>query len=246
MSSPTVENYVKAIFSLGRNVRNVTTGELAGHMRVSPGTVTSMLKSLSESGLIDYIPYEGARLTEAGLKLALSVTRRHRLAELFLHQVLGYAWDEVHAEADELEHTMSEKFVARIDALLHHPMFDPHGDPIPSTEGLLPPQKGVPLTECVVGTRFQLTRVVDQSDEFLRNLTAAALTLGAEGSVVANEGQTATITISVAGREVAFERESAAALLVDIVSTSLGLPVAASDSSEGGSMVDSPQNLSTK
>ena len=134
MPSLTVENYVKSIALIA--ARNPTgapvgTGELAQALRVSPGTVTGMLKTLSEANLATYTPYEGARLTGAGRRLALKVIRRHRLLELFLARTLEMSWDEVHEEAENMEHAASERLIDRIEAFLGFPTVDPHGDPIP-------------------------------------------------------------------------------------------------------------------
>src|SRR5581483_9044532 len=149
----------------------VATGELAQALDVSPGTVTGMLKTLSEAALATYTPYEGARLTPAGQRLALAVLRRHRLLELFLSQTLEMAWDEVHEEAEHLEHAVSDRLVDRIDAYLGHPSSDPHGDPIPRADGSLPEPKGEPLNQLARGRRFKLVRVVDQDPAFLRYLS---------------------------------------------------------------------------
>ncbi len=135
MPSLTVENYVKTIYLIANRRPEgeaVATGELAQALAVSPGTVTGMLKTLSEADLATYTPYEGARLTPAGQRLALAVLRRHRLLELFLSQTLAMSWDEVHEEAEHLEHAVSDRLVDRIDAFLGYPAADPHGDPIPA------------------------------------------------------------------------------------------------------------------
>src|SRR5215470_6511210 len=148
VASLTVENYVKTIALIATRRpadQAVSTGELAQAMRVSPGTVTGMLKTLSEANLATYTPYEGARLTEAGLRLALKVIRRHRLLELFLARTLEMSWDEVHEEAEHMEHAASERLVDRIDAYLGHPAVDPHGDPIPRADGSLTEPEGTPL-----------------------------------------------------------------------------------------------------
>jgi DtxR family Mn-dependent transcriptional regulator len=145
-----------------------------------------MLKTLSDSGLAVYTPYEGVRLTDAGRLLALRVVRRHRLIELFLAQTLQLAWDEVHDEAENMEHAVSDLLVDRIDAFLGYPRFDPHGDPIPGADGSLPGAVGMPLAEWPVDTPFELIRVLDQSPSFLRYLQEVGLPLGAVARVVAH------------------------------------------------------------
>src|SRR6185369_11693499 len=140
----------------------VGTGELAQALDVSPGTVTGMLKTLSEANLATYTPYEGAKLTASGRALAMKVIRRHRLLELFLVQTLKMPWDEVHEEAEHMEHAASERLIDRIDAFLGHPSVDPHGDPIPTADGALEEPKGTPLAQLPRGERFRVVRVVDQ------------------------------------------------------------------------------------
>ena len=151
--SLTVENYVKTIALIAARSQPgaaVGTGELAQALHVSPGTVTGMLKTLSEASLATYTPYEGARLTAAGERLALKVIRRHRLLELFLARTLQMSWDEVHEEAEHMEHAASERLVDRIEAFLGYPAVDPHGDPIPRADGSLTEPRGhaaVPVPE---------------------------------------------------------------------------------------------------
>ena len=139
LPSHTVENYLKAIFqaqmALLPSEQLVPMGQLASALGVVPGTATTMVKALAESGLVRYEPYAGVRLTAAGEKLAALVLRRHRLIELFLVQVMGMSWTEVHDEAEHLEHAVSDRLIDRIDEMLGRPSVDPHGDPIPGPEG---------------------------------------------------------------------------------------------------------------
>ena len=189
MPSLTVENYVKTIYLIaGRNPEGqaVTTGEIAQGLGVSPGTVTGMLKTLSEADLATYTPYEGAELTQAGERLALKVLRRHRLVELFLAQTLAMPWDEVHEEAEHLEHAVSDRLVDRIEEHLGFPAVDPHGDPIPRADGSLAEPQGKPLSTLARGARFRVVRVVDQDSAFLRYLSESGLDLGAEGEIAEN------------------------------------------------------------
>src|SRR5919197_2353043 len=139
LSSQTVENYLKAIFlaqtALDSRDARVPMGQLATALRVAPGTATTMVKALAESGLVRYEPYAGVRLSAAGEKLAALVLRRHRLIELFLVKVMGMSWAEVHDEAEHLEHAVSDRLIERIDERLGRPSGDPHGDPIPDSHG---------------------------------------------------------------------------------------------------------------
>src|SRR5580700_9184595 len=143
LPSSTVENYLKAIYqgqsALSRDEYLVSMGSVAAALGVTPGTATTMVKALAESGLAEYEPYSGVRLTGAGEKLAGLVLRRHRLVELFLVQVMGMSWAGVHVEAEQLEHVVSERLIQRIDQMLGRPTHDPHGDPIPTAEGAITP-----------------------------------------------------------------------------------------------------------
>jgi DtxR family Mn-dependent transcriptional regulator len=172
LPSSTVENYLKAIYqgqsSLPGADRLVPMGQVASALRVAPGTATTMVKALAESGLAEYEPYTGVRLTAAGEKLAGLVLRRHRLVELFLVQVMGMSWAEVHDEAEQLEHVVSERLIERIDDMLGHPTHDPHGDPIPNPDGAIASRELDTLLTCPVGTPLRVTRVADQDPAFLR------------------------------------------------------------------------------
>src|ERR1051325_3783314 len=138
MPTSTVEDYLKHILLAEQETpgERVGTGQIAARLALSPGTVTSMLKTLADSGLLDYEPYGGVRLTKAGRQLAAHVLRRHRLLELYLVEVLHFDWSEVHAEAEQLEHAVSDRLIARMDEVLGFPTVDPHGDPIPSSTGV--------------------------------------------------------------------------------------------------------------
>lgn len=181
MASSTVENYLKQLYLEQQNDPGelVSMGKLAAAMSVVPGTATTMVKALSDSGLVSYEPRGGVKLTRGGEQLALHVLRRHRLVELFLVKVLGLDWSEVHDEAEELEHAISDKVLERIDALLEHPSVDPHGDPIPPAKGRLqpaPPRDS--LAECEPGRTYRIARVIDQSAPFLQFVRRCGLVPG--------------------------------------------------------------------
>ena len=176
--SSTVENYLKTIYMAQSGNRLVPMGQLANLLGVVPGTTTTMVKALAEAGLVAYEPYSGVRLTPAGRKLAALVLRRHRLMELFLVQVLGMSWAEVHDEAERLEHAASDRVIDRIDAMLGRPSVDPHGDPIPDPEGAVVTQDYPTLLTCPVGTPVVVVRVTDQDAEFLRFLERSDLKPG--------------------------------------------------------------------
>jgi DtxR family Mn-dependent transcriptional regulator len=172
LPSSTVENYLKAIYqgqsSLAAGARLVPMGQVASALGVTPGTATTMIKTLAESGLVEYEPYSGVRLTRAGEKLAALVVRRHRLVELFLVQVMGMSWAEVHEDAELLEHVVSDRLIDRIDEMLGRPTHDPHGDPIPNQEGSIASPTLETLLTCPTRTPLRVTRVADQDPEFLR------------------------------------------------------------------------------
>jgi DtxR family Mn-dependent transcriptional regulator len=172
LASSTVENYLKAIHQgvarLPEGQRLLPMGQLASALGVAPGTATTMVKTLSESGLVEYEPYAGVALTGAGERLAALVVRRHRLIELFLVRVLGFGWDEVHEEAEQLEHAVSDRLIERIDEMLGRPAADPHGDPIPDAEGAFRPQNVQSLMTCPLDTPVTVTRIIDQDRVFLR------------------------------------------------------------------------------
>jgi DtxR family Mn-dependent transcriptional regulator len=217
MPSLTVENYVKTIYLLGQQGRasEVATGTIAAALGVLPGTVTSMLKTLDESNLATYTPYEGVRLTAAGRALALRVLRRHRLIEQFLSQTLNLSWDEVHEEAEHMEHAVSDALVDRIDAYLGHPTTDPHGDPIPQADGTIAAAADRSLAECAPGERFRVARVIDQSPEFLRYLSQSGIEIGAQGQLLANEASDdECLTIRLSGENRTLTREAAEKLMV--------------------------------
>ncbi len=176
--SPTIEDYVKAIYLLHQEFGQVTTTHLAEHLGFAPPSVTSMLQKLAKLNLVIYTPYHGAVLTAVGQHLALEVLRHHRLVELFLVEALGYSWEEVHTEAEVLEHVLSERLEARIDAHLGHPTVDPHGDPIPFLDGTLPELPCQPLTHLPLESPARIVRVTDQNPSHLRYLAELRLIPG--------------------------------------------------------------------
>ena len=189
MPTSTVEDYLKSILiaELKKPGELVTMGQVGAALDVAPGTVTAMVKTLAESGLVHYEPYAGVRLSSAGRKLALHVLRRHRLVELFLVEVMGLDWSEVHDEAERLEHVISDRMLARMDEILGFPSVDPHGDPIPSAQGVaqgVVEQPQLPtLLLCPTGRWQRLARVEDQGAEFLRLLERSELRLGSHVQV---------------------------------------------------------------
>lgn len=166
--SQSIEDYVKAIYLLEIEGGGASTTNIAEALDVTSASVTNMLKRLAKMNLIQHRSYKGAQLTEAGRKIALEVIRHHRLLELYLKEVMGYSWDEVHDEAEKLEHHISEQFEDKIAELLDHPTHDPHGDPIPTKEGLVPEMASLSLTEAEIGIPYIIGRVKGQDPELLR------------------------------------------------------------------------------
>lgn len=177
--SPSQENYLKQIFLLGDGSESVSTRDLAIRLAVRPASVTGMIQRLAEHGLVSHRPYRGVSLTDDGRRVALEMLRHHRLLETFLATVLGYGWDEVHEEAERLEHVISERFEARIAETMGHPTRDPHGDPIPDADLRLPPENAeVSLSTLDVGSRGTLSRVATQDRDSLHLLGRLGLVPG--------------------------------------------------------------------
>ncbi|CAN5687816.1 metal-dependent transcriptional regulator [soil metagenome] len=168
--TPAMEDYLKTIFGLEEVGQRTTTQAIADQLNVAAPSVTGMIKRLHDLNLVDHAPYRGVTLTEAGRKVALEVVRHHRLLELYLADALGYSWDEVHDEADRLEHTISEEFEARIDKALGFPTHDPHGDPIPSAAGDLPVATHRRLSDLEDGQHGTVVRIFHDDSERLRYL----------------------------------------------------------------------------
>ena len=186
MPSSTVEDYVKAIYALQRDssAGEATVARLASVLGVTKGSVTAMVRKLCEGGLADSARYGGITLTEKGRTLALDVVRRHRLIEVFLVDVLGFDWSEVHDEAERLEHAMSARLLDRLDEYLGRPAIDPHGDPIPDAQGRLPVVDHTPLAKLGSGDKGVVARVSDQAPEFLDFAASSGLTPGSRVAVV--------------------------------------------------------------
>lgn len=189
--SESQENYLKLIFQLSETLEEeqmVSALDLAGELEVKPASVTNMLKRLAGLKLIDYKPYYGARLTSSGEMIALEVLRHHRLLELYLSEVLGFGWEEVHDEAERLEHVISEQLEAKIAEKLGHPTHDPHGDPIPSVELELPENSHRRLlTSLESGTACRIARVTAQDSDTLNMLSRLNLVLKAELHIINQE-----------------------------------------------------------
>jgi len=203
MPTSTVEDYLKCIYleALREPVELVSTGRIASAMKVAPGTVTAMMKTLTEAGLVGYEPYAGVRLTEAGRRLAAHVLRRHRLVELFLVRIMGMDWSAVHEEAEVLEHAVSEQLIERIDEMLGRPAVDPHGDPIPTAGGEVEEPDLPSLLSCALGRSLVVARVTDQRAEFLKLLERHGLMPGRLVRVDARDELAETVRVQPEGGE---------------------------------------------
>jgi DtxR family Mn-dependent transcriptional regulator len=222
LPSSTVENYLKAIHEAQHRLSGerdlVPMGQLSSALGVVPGTATTMVKTLAESGLVIYEPYSGVRLTAAGTKLAAAVLRRHRLVELFLVRVMGMSWAEVHDEAEQLEHAVSDRLIERIDAMLGRPSVDPHGDPIPDAEGLIQTQAQdiFTLLTCAIGVPLVVSRVLDQDAGFLTFVEQSDLKPGQPITVVSRDAAADRVIVrSLGGRETALGNRAASKLQVE-------------------------------
>src|SRR5437867_8241331 len=220
LPSSTVENYLKAIYlgqsSLTGGERLVSMGHVAAALGVTPGTATTMVKALSESGLAEYEPYSGVRLTAAGERLAGLVIRRHRLVEAFLVQVMGMSWAEVHEEAELLEHAVTERLIDRIDAMLGRPTQDPHGDPIPDADGVITPRHLDNLLTCPIGTPLKVTRIADQDPAFLRFIESNDLKPGQGIEVETRDTAADSVLVRKKDRRITIGARAASKLLVEV------------------------------
>ena len=221
LPSSTVENYLKAIYlgvgALAPGQRLLPMGHLASSLGVAPGTATTMVKTLAEAGLVEYEPYTGVTLTSAGERLAALVLRRHRLIELFLVQVMGFSWDEVHDDAEQLEHVVSDRLIDRIDEMLGRPEVDPHGDPIPDPQGAVKPQNVQSLMTCPLNTPVTVMRVVDQDRMFLRFIESNHLKPGESIEVEARDAASDSVRVKGKGdQRITIGTRAASKLLVQM------------------------------
>ena len=223
LPSSTVENYLKAIFvgqsSLVGSNRLVPMGHVASALGVTPGTATTMIKALAESGLAEYEPYSGVRLTASGEKLAALVLRRHRLVELFRVKVMGMSWADVHDEAEQLEHVVSERLIERMDEMLGRPTHDPHGDPIPDAHGAVHAPQFDSLLSCPVITPLRVARITDQDPVFLRFIESSGLKPGEAIEVEGRDGAADAVRLRVgtARTPLTIGTGAASKLLVEVV-----------------------------
>ena len=201
--SSSIEDYVKVIYGFTEwQDKPITSSQLAQRLGVANSSVSEMVRKLKDQGLVDHKPYSAITLTESGVRLALSMVRRHRLIETYLVQDLGYSWDEVHDEAELLEHAVSDTFIERMAAKLGNPQRDPHGDPIPTADGTVQLPEAHLLGELDPGHTGRITRISDENPDLLRYLSAEDIDLDAEVEVVGRKpfGGALVVRITNAGR----------------------------------------------
>jgi DtxR family Mn-dependent transcriptional regulator len=212
-----IEDYLKTIYGLAEIEAPVSTSRIAEARQVKPGSATSMLQRLAKLNLVDYEKHYGVTLTEAGEKIALEVIRHHRLLELYLIEALDFSWDEVHEQADILEHVISEKLEERIAAALGHPTIDPHGDPIPDKDGAMaaPPTKT--LASLRIGEATEIARILDdENSDMLRYLASLGLTPGTAVTILNIAPFDGPLTIEVDGQATIIGQTVAQAVLVTV------------------------------
>ena len=199
--SEAIEDFLKAVYILQQEQERVHTSMLADVLKISAPSISEMAKKLAKANLVKHEPYRGITLTEAGERLALAIVRHHRLLELFLVEALHYSWDEVHDEADHLEHAISERLADRIAEYLGNPRYDPHGDPIPGPEGDISPRTLTPLLRWEPFRNGIVERLADQAPDMLRYLAEKGLVVGAQVQVTAVDPFDGPLALLVNGQE---------------------------------------------
>ena len=197
--SRSIEDYLKIIYRLQAESGWAQTSAIAEKLSIAPPSVSGMVKRLAESGLLDHAPYKGVQLTETGQRQALRMLRRHRIIELYLIAQLGYAWHNVHEEAERLEHAVSDDLIERMDDALGRPSHDPHGAPIPTADGEIETTRYVPMTDIDVGSAGWLRMVGDKDSERLRFIASLGLRPGVQFDVIARQPFNGPLTIRFDG-----------------------------------------------
>ncbi|MBI4409545.1 MAG: metal-dependent transcriptional regulator [Gemmatimonadetes bacterium] len=215
MPSPAVEDYLKTIYMLSREEDRASTSSIADRLQIAAGSVTGMLKRLSEQGLVEHVPYYGASLTSEGEQEALRLIRRHRILELFLSEVLGYTWDRVHAEAERLEHAASDELIERMAQVLGQPDRDPHGAPIPGVGRTFEEPQYSTLAELEIGRAAVLRRVSDEDPAVLRYLGTLGVAPGVEVEVLERAPFRGPLRVRIAGKQEFLGPELAGSLRVE-------------------------------
>ena len=210
MKNITTENYLKAIYELQEVQERVSTTVLAKKMDISPASATEMIKRLTGQGWIKHQPYAGVQLTNKGIGYALKIIRHHRLWELFLYKILDFSWDEIHQEAEQFEHIMSEKMEEKLDQILGKPRFDPHGHPIPARDGTLPEIAGLlPLSSLDLNESGTVAQVSDFDDEFLIYIKHVGIVLNQAVIVKEKRKFDGSLLVSIDDNELVLSEQTA-------------------------------------
>jgi DtxR family Mn-dependent transcriptional regulator len=209
-----VEDYLKAIYTIGRGTGAAATNEIAQRLALAPASVSGMVRRLADQGLLAYERYHGVRLTESGRRAALRTLRRHRVIEAYLSEALGYPWDRVHAEAERLEHAASDELVDRMAATIGEPEVDPHGAPIPTKDGSVDETEYTSLADLAVGASGTVVRVADEDPEMLRYLEELSILPGKRITIKSRAPYDGPITLTSARHEVTIGPALAAHVLV--------------------------------
>ncbi len=217
MRSLAEENYLKGLFNLADDSGTVSVNELSRHLGIKMPTVNSMVKKLSEKGLVHYESYKPLRLTETGRTEAALIIRKHRLTEMYLVEKMGFGWESVHEIAEQIEHIQAPEFFDKMDELLGFPKTDPHGSPIPDKNGSIHAQRYLRLAECKAGSRVRLAMVTHSSQEFLRFLNSRELSLGAELEIRSVEAYDGSMVLQYGSRTETLSRQACELLLVEEV-----------------------------
>ncbi len=217
MQNRSTEDYIKNIYKLQKEGAKVTTSALAATMELSDPSVTDMIKKLSDKGFVSYERYQGVMLTKSGKRMALKIVRRHRLWEMYLVQFLGFSWDQIHEEAERLEHVTSEELEARLDKALGYPTTDPHGDPIPTAEGDLDLTEYTPLAHCDAGDVVEVFRVSDDSPAILKHASKLGIRLNGKITVRDRKDFDGSLVVKVGSKQHFLSKQVAEAIFVEKV-----------------------------
>lgn len=218
MNSLTEENYLKALLHLSHESGDVNIKDMSKHLDIKMPSVTSMMKKMSEKGLVHYDSYKPVRLTDVGEKEAALIIRKHRLTEMFLVEKMGFRWDEVHHIAEQIEHVKAPAFFQKMDELLGFPKFDPHGSPIPDKNGKMIWTSWIKLSECQVGDQVKLTGVGKSSEDFLKFLNSRNIALSLNLKIINYESFDGTMTVEYSGKQEVLSQTVCERLLVERLS----------------------------
>ncbi len=217
MVTKSIEDYLKHVYELQSKGKNVNTTTLAGVLSVSPASVSEMISKLTRAGWIKNTPYRGFSLTKKGEGIAINLIRKHRLVEVFLQQHLSYSWDEVHNEAEKLEHVCSDKFINKLDEYLGFPRFDPHGDPIPDIDGTISETSNFLLSRGDAGKTYIVRKVNDISDEVLKYISSIGIKLNSEIAIDEKISFDESVLISISNAKYLLSRQIAENIFVEAV-----------------------------